>query len=122
MILMAAVLYCLLLVSQVHAAEPEHRNLVGGMYPVDVHDPEVVDAEQFAMKRAYSGGHKQIDGHILVEANYQIVNGKRYILIVEVKEHEQVCVSKQFEVWNRAGPPGQFLVGNTQLSRPCIWF
>lgn len=92
----------------------------GGARPIAVDDPEVVKAADFAMGEAFSAKNDQKADHFkVVSATAQVVNGKRIEIVVEVHRPDGDCVVRQFGVWNRAGPPGQFLVENTPLDSEC---
>jgi hypothetical protein len=88
---------------------------MGGAQPVDVHDNDVIIAARFAMDNAYK---EHAENYKIVRATRQIVNGQKYELTVEITEPSS-CIVRQFGVWNRAGPPGRFLVENEILDVPC---
>jgi len=84
---------------------------MGGAQNIDIHDNDAIIAARFAMDKAYD---EKAENYKIIRATRQIVNGQKLELTVEVTEPTG-CVVRQFGVWNRAGPPGRFLVENELL-------
>jgi len=88
---------------------------MGGAQNIDIHENDAVIAARFAIDKAYD---EHAENYKIVRATRQIVNGQKIELTVEITEGSD-CVVRQFGVWNRAGPPGRFLVENELLDVPC---
>ena len=90
----------------------------GGVQAVATDNVEVVAATDFAMTEKY--GHKGgVGGYKIIMANKQVVNGRKYVVTVEVTKLDGACIVQEFSVWNRAGPPGSFLTNSNTMDVAC---
>jgi len=87
----------------------------GGWSAIEVSDPAVLSAAQFAVTQKYSGANVPFT---IVSAQKQVVAGMKYDLTIETKPAGASCQVEHYQVWDRFGTKS--LAVNEVLADKCV--